>query len=346
MARVQTTWYAGTADTQFQWATTDNDIFDREWDLYRLAQALENHTHEVGKGLPVGRLADLAVSTVMLKDLSVTTIKIADLAVTTAKLADGNVTDAKMANQKANRVGDTFTGDIRLQRGAGVDQGAVFFGTGLNYIFWDGAAITLNNAGGNFVRIVGNGQIYAPSNTNTGYLYLSALGHAIGFDGTNMVAIWTGNTGVICTKANTVEFPLGGACMFSTQAQLTAAGARFARYTPADGRMIAGAGLAGVGGVTLTENTWYGTSWAPGSVLGVSNTLAVSPPTITNAVDAGHSFLAAPGGGGGSTNVSTADHINPNTVGGGVLSGSVALTGGGTNYMPPTFAGVWGFRLS
>lgn len=62
MARVTTTNYNAEADTQFAWATTGSDFFSRELDLYRLAQAVEEHDHSAGRGLAVTRIAAAALA--------------------------------------------------------------------------------------------------------------------------------------------------------------------------------------------------------------------------------------------------------------------------------------------
>jgi hypothetical protein len=138
MVRIATTNYAGSVDTTFEWATVGTDRFSRLLDLYKLAQALELHTHAASKGLAVERvangsigtaqiaagavdatklatdsvtaiavaldaigaleLANGSVDTAAIIDLAVTTQKLADLAVTTQKLADLAVTAAKMAD--------------------------------------------------------------------------------------------------------------------------------------------------------------------------------------------------------------------------------------------------------
>jgi hypothetical protein len=51
VTRVETSNYRASDDTTFAWATSDNDFFDREMDLYSLAKALESHDHTSGKGL-------------------------------------------------------------------------------------------------------------------------------------------------------------------------------------------------------------------------------------------------------------------------------------------------------
>jgi hypothetical protein len=136
MVRIATTNYAGSTDTTFEWATVGTDRFSRLLDLYKLAQALELHTHAASKGLAVERVANGSIGTAQLAagavdatklatdsvtaiavaldaigalelangsvdtaaiiDLAVTTQKLADLAVTAAKIADANITSAKI----------------------------------------------------------------------------------------------------------------------------------------------------------------------------------------------------------------------------------------------------------
>lgn len=54
MTRIETSRYRNSDSTTFAWADSDQDHFDREFDLYRLAQALETHDHTSGRGYPVG----------------------------------------------------------------------------------------------------------------------------------------------------------------------------------------------------------------------------------------------------------------------------------------------------
>ncbi len=60
--------------------------------------AVDNHDHSANKGLPIARIANLAVTTASLADLAVTAGKIAADAVTTVKILDLNVTTGKIAN--------------------------------------------------------------------------------------------------------------------------------------------------------------------------------------------------------------------------------------------------------
>lgn len=83
------------------------DQFDHSL-LANNLQAIDQHTHEVGKGpqIPSGGLVNSAVVTAKLADLGVTTAKLADIGVTQAKLAkpsvgtlellDGAVTNVKI----------------------------------------------------------------------------------------------------------------------------------------------------------------------------------------------------------------------------------------------------------
>lgn len=358
MSRVATTWYGALTDTQFQWATTDNDRFDRELDLYRLAQALELHTHETGKGLPVGRLAALSITSTMYGNLSIPSTAYQDLSILGSKIAAGTITDDKMANQKVNRVGDTMTGDLRVQRTAGGVSGAVLFGSSTAIMYFDGTGFQIATPAGGFIDTIGVLRSYRGDVPTTGYLYLGTGGANISFNGTDIVASWGSNNGIIALRSSVAEVPLGGTVAFRTAAELTAAGGRWTRDTFYDGRMVAGAGTANTGGVTLNENTWYGTNWQPmtGLTVGIGS-LAVSgyaDQAITNQADSSgaHIFLAAAASSNnstGATNVSTAAHVNPNTLSagsGGSLSGAPSLSGTTTNYLPPTFVAVWGRRTT
>lgn len=110
MSRQGTTNYQAAPETMFQWATDDNDPFDRELDMSFVARALEDHDHSAGRGvaIPEDGIANGAVTVNKLGTGAVATAKIADLAVTTGKLADDAVTAAKIA---AGAVGTTEIAD-------------------------------------------------------------------------------------------------------------------------------------------------------------------------------------------------------------------------------------------
>jgi hypothetical protein len=140
MARVQTTFYQADPlpdSTLFEWATSDNDLFNREIDLSFLARALERHDHSDGRGKPSARatagsidttaLANLAVSTGKIADGAVTPPKIGANAVTTPAILDLNVTGAKLALTAVtdrlgytpiNKAGDSGIGSLSLAAGA------------------------------------------------------------------------------------------------------------------------------------------------------------------------------------------------------------------------------------
>jgi hypothetical protein len=138
MARVQTTFYQADPlpdSTLFEWATSDNDLFNREIDLSFLARALERHDHSDGRGKPSARatagsidttaLANLAVSTGKIADGAVTPPKISANAVTNPAILDGTIAGAKLALTAVtdrlgytpiNKAGDSGIGNLSLAR--------------------------------------------------------------------------------------------------------------------------------------------------------------------------------------------------------------------------------------
>jgi hypothetical protein len=136
MARVQTTFYQADPlpdSTLFEWATSDNDLFNREIDLSFLARALERHDHSDGRGKPSARatagsidttaLANLAVSTGKIADGAVTPPKISANAVTNPAILDGTIAGAKLALTAVtdrlgyppiNKAGDSGIGNLSL----------------------------------------------------------------------------------------------------------------------------------------------------------------------------------------------------------------------------------------
>jgi len=306
MSRVQTQFYGALATTQFQWATSDNDLFDRELDLYRMAQALENHDHSTGRGLPIARLANQSILTSMYGLNSIPTAALQDRSVTTPKLADGAVTDIKMDVPRTYRTGDTMTGDLRLSRAGQSNVGATFYGNGNNYLLYDGTDWTLNNNAGGKIYMIGDLWTYRPGQTQVGVLWMSAFSHYIIFDGFTFRA--DGNE--IHHDGNRSSVPTGGMIAFRTQAELNAAGAHWVTETQAAGRLLVGQGSAvGIVG-SFSENTFYGTNWIP------TSTVLMSTAQVGNT--------------GGS----------PNTI---VVQ---SLTGFGTaQWVPPMYCIVWGRRV-
>lgn len=115
MTRVATTNYSATLSTQFQWATADSDVFDRELDLYRMAQALELHDHTATRGLSVGRIANNIVAEASLQDNAVTVNKLAANAVTAIKIVDGVITRAKLSFPWTQNGSNDMNGGFRMR---------------------------------------------------------------------------------------------------------------------------------------------------------------------------------------------------------------------------------------
>jgi hypothetical protein len=132
--------------------------------------------------------------------------------------------------------------------------------------------------------------------------------------------------------------PLGGVIWFELLAELTAAGASWARYTAADGRLLIGAGTTF--SQTFLEGQNYGASWTPASAVTANNgTLAASSAAIAATATA-QGFVTAGATGGYAAQLHT--HPAPAIS----LSGSVAIAGTSTAWLPPSRAGVWGRRIS
>lgn len=137
--------------------------------------------------------------------------------------------------------------------------------------------------------------------------------------------------------------PTGAVVAFDTLAHLTAAGASWQRHTPADGRLLVGAGTTF--GVGFAEATAYGTSW--------SHTHA----------DSGHVHGAAALGVGGSTGAAAGANNQANVSTPGTAfsqtahthdQGTLDVTGSTdgsaatitpTAWLPPMLGVVWGIKL-
>lgn len=188
MSRIQTSNYGADLTTQFQWATTDDDQFDREFDIYRLSQALEFHDHSATRGLPVARLAAGIVDATALAPLSVSTGVLQDLSVTNAKLAAGAVTRDKITFPLVQPTND-MAGGFRMRETANTyalgfymaANGLAVFGSGTtagtvpaNLILGQAGQVTVGTAQGGALfnvmqatNVVGGGlRVY---NTNNGF---------------------------------------------------------------------------------------------------------------------------------------------------------------------------------
>lgn len=132
--------------------------------------------------------------------------------------------------------------------------------------------------------------------------------------------------------------PVGMIASFATLAELTAAGSSWTRYTAADGRLLVGAGTTF--STTFTEATNYGSNWTPAVTVSVNNgSLAASSSGI--AATGATGFLAPTAG--GTTATPPLDHTHPApTI---TLSGSVASSGTGATWLPPSRAVIYGRRI-
>lgn len=152
MSRVPTANYTADVDTGYQYATSDDDQYDRELDISYVARALERHTHAAGRGLAVVRVANGSIVTVSILDGAITGSKIAtgvvdgtkipadaitathivaggvgaseivDGGVGTTELADGSVTTIKLFDQSvtAPKIANSTITNTQLAAGAAV----------------------------------------------------------------------------------------------------------------------------------------------------------------------------------------------------------------------------------
>lgn len=336
MSRIATSYYGADADTTFAWATTDNDRFDRSQDLYCLAQAVEHHDHSSTRGLAVARIATGAIDEPAYGSLTVSTRALANLAVTTGKLADGAVTDVKLAIAKMPLAGGVMTGNLQIIPTATPTAGLVYLGNSGSYVGYDGSSLVLSHAAGGRIYSLGDVWIYRPGGPSTGYSFYGNAGHYFGFDGTNFVV----DGQIVRTILNTADAPLGGMVAFRTAAELTAAGARWARETNANGRLLLGAGQAGGIAEVFTENTFYGTTWAVLTYMGYSVNTGSLAAVLNLVNDTVNVFNAGVGG----TQVNTSGHAHAGSSVG--LTGVLGQVNAGVSYLPPSLAVVWGRRVS
>lgn len=186
-----------------------------------------------------------------------------------------------------------------------------------------GAVDTSKIADGN----VTSGKL-AASAVTAGKIAAGAVGSteiADGNVGTNEIA--DGNVTPAKLSAAVAQFPLGGVCWFETLAEVTAAGALFARYTAADGRILVAAGTAAspaMGNpITFTQATNYGADWQP-TIPVPSHIHALTNDPSVNLTHAGSDVVA--------TGNQTGD----------VLSG----TNPSVSIVPALRAGIWARRIA
>lgn len=315
MVRVTTSNYGADPTTQFAWATTDGDFFDREDDLYNLAQAVENHTHESGRGLPVARVAANSVDTNAIQAL----------AVTNPKLAIGAAV-ANIGYTPLNKAGDTVDGNLTVVGN--------IFGLTLN-------ATNNANVGGNAIvtgTVVAGAHVQAGGNitTPTGTVESSVVNGTsdVRISGTSVKSrsIHTGTQAPATISpqgagsglnADTVDnlhanqiTPTGAVVWFRTSAELSAAGAGWTEETSLQGRIPYGAGTTH--GQTFTANTDTGSNWTPVTGLTAGT---VGPSTDPDS-----------GATAGGLNLEPLNHTHPGPT----------INGQGSAWFPPGRVGVFG----
>src|SRR5262252_6907092 len=88
-----------TAPLQFPYATAGTDVFMKE-DVQILAQAVDQHNHTTGKGLPIaaGAIPNGSITSAMIADGTITGTDIAAGTVTSGNILDGTIATADLAN--------------------------------------------------------------------------------------------------------------------------------------------------------------------------------------------------------------------------------------------------------
>src|SRR5262252_708589 len=89
-----------TAPLQFPYATAGTDVFMKE-DVQILAQAVDQHNHTTGKGLPIaaGAIPNGSITSAMIADGTIQGADIATGAITTTQIQDGTIATADLANE-------------------------------------------------------------------------------------------------------------------------------------------------------------------------------------------------------------------------------------------------------
>jgi len=339
--------------TAFAWADTGSDKFNREQDLYMLAQALEYHDHSVNHGKPVLSISDASVHTGAYQPSSIPNSAYMPLSITNDKIADRTIADIKLVSDPVHRDGDTMKGPLYLSltNGGQPTWGTLYFGTGpqapSNYLHFDGVNMNLSSGDVN-ARLIAimDGFFYRRATPNTGYLLLGVQGHYIGCApiGTGFGLVADGYP--LHHDGNTVGVPLWGQVCFRAASEIPAGG-RWVRETDADGRILVGAGTtSGGSGVAFAENQTFsndGNAWKLTGHLTISGGGGAGS-TGTTLVDSnpGHDFFAPAGT--GNTHVSTTTHFHDFTIPGG---GSAPTLGHKDDLIfPPMKSVVWARRVS
>lgn len=338
MTRISTSNYAGDPSTTFMWATSGSDRFSRVDDLYNLAQALELHDHTAGKGLAAARAANASITTAMLQAGAVDASRLGVDAVTAIAVA----LDAIGALELANNAVDTAA--IQDAAVTGVKLAATAIQDSLGYI---PASVAGTTFGGTIRAPRFDTQSAAFPTTNDWSIYDNSL---IGLEGSLIIqkrlsgspAIqFNPTTGEMTVNGSPPGVPLGAILAFDTAAELAAAGASWSAHAASAGRILVGAGTTD--GVTFIENASTGGNWKPGTSLGVGvGTLRVQNGSAVNDVTGANirDTAAVAYNAGSAVNLDLTHHHVA------VLSGSGALTGQGTAWVPPMRVVVYGKKTS
>lgn len=343
--RIQTSNYNVEVDTQFQWALTGSVHFNRAFDLYKLAQAVEKHDHSLGRGLPVARMATDTITEVQYKTQSVSTRALANESVTTPKIYPGAVTDAKLQTPKVNLDGsNVMTGGLTIQSSANPSYAQIVLGNAGAAISTNLGSVAFSAGPGGIHQFAADMMVYRAGAPTTGRVMIGNGGNYLGFDGTQM----TVNGARILTTAdepNIVGVPLNALVAFRNFTDIGAAGAGWSYESNLNGRLLVGSGTSG--GKTWTEATAYEGNWVPTTGLAVSGTgltaAGGSGGTADADANAGHRFIASAGGA-GATEVNTSNHTHPiSGGGGGAVTGNATVTHA-TSWNPPLYAVCWARR--
>lgn len=225
MSRITTSNYGAAPTTIFAWATTDDDQFDRELDLYHLSQALENHTHGAARGLAVERLAAGAIDAAAMGALSVGTTALQNASVTNAKLAAGAVTRDKMTFPLVQPA-DTMTGGFsqrdttntyalgfyQAQNGLAVWGTGTIATIGTNIIMGQAGEVSIGPSNGTGrLNVLQGANTYGSGlrvyNTNVSFvadLYSDASANVV-LGNSNLAIMWMGTTGRVSIGSATLS---------------------------------------------------------------------------------------------------------------------------------------------
>lgn len=320
---------------------------------------LRDNVAYMGRSSYPDLVAHKAAATLDHPDGSVTLAKMANASVNAAKMVAGAVV-AHLGYTPVNKAGDFLAGaysivntvagqmalSLQQTQATGYALG-ILNGAGnawnvlisnatiiLNLPVTSGGTITapqfISNAAGGTPPITVNSTTLVP-NLNAGYLGNQPIAYFASASGlttetNNRVAA---DNAEATARANAIaainSVPSGMIAAFNTAAVIPAG---WSRWTPADGRMLVGAGT--VGEYTFTEAGSPGASWAH-SHAATGLAVAVNPIGVQG--EAG--WLAAPGGAAGSTNVSVATHTHPAPAA--AIGGSVQSTA----WYPPVRVVVW-----